>query len=726
MQLAETIVIKSSDSVLSINKFVTDYHGISSVDTLYPKTWKYYLNISGEYHFTDIEMKVVSLDTLETIVFSKENFKVHRATARNYVYGTRPYLELIAQYPQQEMLILGILYPTDIDIAIEAKDGAILAYPPNLVEENEYSLISNLQKWINGYKIRWVNQQFGISDPLYPATSLAIMYLNLVPAILSYRLEACKTNEIHSFHIFQYLSSHGLLDSYVDSMTRKQSLFFYRNIAYIERNAGKRDIFEWLVEHIMTERGLPLAEYVMRHDLSNQPTDVYPTLSFHKNAINSSYSIETIATDTLLQILSKEDKSARSNTLYKEEHLATMQTAMENSLSNVVLTKIVESSIIDHSNSSPYSMEEILINHWLFLSTNGLYKAFIGITNPRTGERIPLTVKDAYIFVWYVFCKSINIDLVFIPKLFAKRVQRIDGAMSVPTSDGAIDDIMSAVDSKLVNRATAVKAVSLQPTIEPIISTEAFYNLCAKIYTSAQLQRSIVAYQEHAVGRAMVHGMISRVYSDNICSIADGNVRYVDWFDDRNIIVSNLNNADMGAMYLDLVRESTGLALTTTNSLKDLQTAMIKMLTQLSSYSIQVIGEINNTDIKQTDWTVVRVGDIDAKNKMHTYHPMATVEPSDIQCKSKCMLSYDIDANKIDSNISIRQSTISRFDITVKPKMHQAMDSWKVRVRTVPTYAKLQNDVPKNNEGIIPVSGLDIFLPLTNLERSTIKDIYTL
>ena len=349
-QLAETITIKSSDTAEALNRFVTEVHRFP-VEPLDPKSWKYYLNLAGEYHDVDTPMYVVSMDTLSKIIFSKENLKLHRATAKGYAYGTRQYRELVAQYPDQEMLILGILYPVDLDKAITAPDWTILGYPSQLVESNEYSFIPKLQNWINGVQTRWTNSQYGISDALYPASVLGILYLNLVPTILNLRLEACRTNEAHSFHVRQYLGSHGLLDGYIEHMTTKQALFFYRNIAYIERNVGKREVFEWLVEHIMTERYLPIAEYTMRHDLSQQPDELYPTPLFKKKALNMGYGSDVTDAVSLERMLDKQDKVARDNPKYKEEMAPRIKKSMENSLSNVVATKMLESSVVDMSNS---------------------------------------------------------------------------------------------------------------------------------------------------------------------------------------------------------------------------------------------------------------------------------------------------------------------------------------------------------------------------------------
>lgn len=424
-KLAETIVIKSSITATSINKRFTDYGLDHYVDPYAQNTWKYYLNISGQYHQSDEMMTVRSSDTLEIINFTKDNLVIHRATMRAHQYGTRQYTELVNKYPEQEMLILGILYPVDIDKAIAAPDNAILGYPPELVEPNEYTLISNLQKWIDGYSIRWNNVQYQLTDPLYAATMLAIMYANLIPVIQNIRLQACKTNEAHSYHVKQYLASHGLLDVYIKSMTLKQTLFIYRNIAYIERNSGQKNIFEWLTEHILTERRLPLSEYNMLHDTAAQTTDLRPTLFFENKNINGVLTTGGNDTVSLDGLLDKQDPVARQNALYRYDEIEGIKDNMLSSRTNELKTKTLESSLTDYSKSYTTSLEETLLNHWLALSANGRYTATVNITNPKTGEKIPLSAKDAYVFLMYAYAKSVGITPDKVPAIIAKRVQNI-------------------------------------------------------------------------------------------------------------------------------------------------------------------------------------------------------------------------------------------------------------------------------------------------------------
>ena len=198
-QLAATIVVKSVDTALANNNYIKAFYGASSVDDEDPTTWKYYMNLAGQYHFTDTPMRIVSMDTLETIDFTVANLQIHRATARAYQYGTRQYQELLTQYPRQEALIRGILYPIDIATAVSAPDGKILGgYPAGLVEVNEYSLIQKLQKWIDDYRMRWYNRAYTVTDNLYLVSNLMMMYMYMVPAIMTFRLEACKTSDFNA------------------------------------------------------------------------------------------------------------------------------------------------------------------------------------------------------------------------------------------------------------------------------------------------------------------------------------------------------------------------------------------------------------------------------------------------------------------------------------------------------------------------------------------------
>lgn len=92
LKLVRSLVIKSELSAYRSNKDIVKRYGEDAVDQDSPETWKYYLNLAGQYHFSDTMMKVISLDTQQEIDFTVANMRIHTATAEAYKYGTRYYL----------------------------------------------------------------------------------------------------------------------------------------------------------------------------------------------------------------------------------------------------------------------------------------------------------------------------------------------------------------------------------------------------------------------------------------------------------------------------------------------------------------------------------------------------------------------------------------------------------------------------------------------------------
>lgn len=166
--LIRTMIVKSSFAANAINKELQTLLGSEAVNEHDPTTWKYYMNLAGEYHSTDKPMFVISLDTKERILFSPENLLIHKLTADSYAHGSRYYLALVNQYPEQEFLINCILTPCDKRTAIDAGDGSILSYQKNLVEDTETTLIQELEIFAKNFISRWHVEAFALTDVYYP------------------------------------------------------------------------------------------------------------------------------------------------------------------------------------------------------------------------------------------------------------------------------------------------------------------------------------------------------------------------------------------------------------------------------------------------------------------------------------------------------------------------------------------------------------------------------
>jgi hypothetical protein len=715
LTLAQTIVIKSEDTADALNGYVSTVL-FGDVDTTDPTTWKYYLNISGQYHPTDTPMTVTSMDTLETIDFTMANLVIHTATARGYVYGTRNYLELVSRYPDQEMLILGILYPVDQATAIAAPDGQILGYPPGLVESNEYSFVAKLQDFITGYRYRWYNAQYTATDELYAAGFLGMMYLMLIPAIVSIRNNACGTNEAHSFHVQQYLSSNGDLGAYYDYLSTEQALWLYRNIKYIQRHPGAQSTFNALVENLLTIRNLPLARYVMLHDTTTIADTLYPTLDFQYQPINAWADVDAKTNITLDQLLTKEQKLARDNTIYQADYETSATTKMEYSLRNVVKTKVYESAVIDYSNSNPVTRAGLLFNEWLRLSSQGIYTAYAAVVNPITNETINLQASDAFCFAMYCFAQTTGVTLTTIPSFLAAYVARD------PLPDVA--DLMSVVDATLVDISNAELALGWMPaTPSALISTDGFYQYVNSLYQATVYHRNLYSFQEHHVRRGMVWNLIDRLFCDVFCNVGETGTDYATWLSTLNIHLDGWTETDYQNIYVSLVSTATGADLNVSTDLAAMQAAMVGILRTLSSYSVQFVTSINTSNVRFSDDGYVRLGDVDITASTEYDVVDINIDTQGVSTKATQDERFEIIDDRM---LSANQSATVEVAIEAQNLMHldpvnlsfvYEMNAITVRPHPYPAL------VP-NSLGLVPVVGIEYFLALTSTQQQQFRDVY--
>lgn len=742
LDLASTLVIKSEYSAEMINDLIKAKYGQDAVDPYTPNTWKYYLNVCGLYHPTDEIITITSLDDQTNITFDQTTLLNHPLTKYSYRYGSRFYRELITAHPDKELVIIGALYPSDINKAIQAKDGSVLSYPTYLVEPNEVSLISNIENWIYEYKVRWENKQFNLTDSLYSASNLAIMYLNLVPLILNLRLKACKTNEAHSYHVREYLASHGMLDVYLEFLTLKQALFLYRNICYIERNAGKRETLGWLIEKIMTDRNLPISEITMKHKLTDMEDSLYPEITFRKKNLNNIYggssSINT--PDSLDELLLKEEPLAIGNKDYTYSNKLAIKSKFENSLSSVVATKALESSTIDYTDNQRYSIIDIQLNSWLHLSSIGLYNALITYVEPRTGTEYVLKAFDAYVFWFYCYCKSLDIDLLSIDYLACERVvnpqqvSKTDLQELIPTLRHNVNlPNKNAVKIKRLDKLVD-DILASQTYVSNINSVMSFNNQTKALYNNTILQSNTISKIEDIESRGISHAIVDRLYVDR-------KIDLIDTFNNLNLPIAitrsvflttrglpliEYSREEYETIYSQLFTAATGGSLYTTEEKSKLQKAMIKLLQKLSSYSIQFLSEINQQKIKNLNWSTIRVNEAGVSTSDSKKIANLAIRPFDLIVQENEELQIKVNPATVGSRTETITSNVDTLNITVKPfigKLKGTIYKHLMRFGTISVNHQFGFD-PAFVGGIKQFDSYDNYNLLTDIEQQTIKDVY--
>lgn len=714
---AKTLCIKSTASADAINILLIYKYGNSVIDTLDQTTWKYYKNICGLYHPTDSIISVTSLDTLEIIAFTKENLAIHTATKRAYQFGERNYKELVNKYPEYEQLILGILYPADMSTAVSAPDGTILSYPSIYVESNEISLITDLQNWINNFKIRWDITPFVLLDSLYAAAQFGVMILNIVPAILNIRLKKCKTNEAHTFHIKQYLASHGFLDNYFPYLSKNQILFFYKNICYIEHNSGKNSTFDWLVENTMTNRHLPLSGFTMRHNQAAMPANILPAISFRRTNISGVIDPTEKSIYTLDEIISKENNLATDNIVYNAEHNAKIKSDFEYSQSSVVNTKLLESSIIDNSDAVVYSVEEVLLCLWMTLIDQKLYNTYISFKNPTNGINYALSATDAYIYYVYCLTKALGSKLTTVPEMYLLRLPKNPR----PT----VDDLMKVADTKYISRDKAQQILDMHPTMHNCITLEAFNTLGMQYYNANINQLGLISTEQHYYTRALVENMTLQLYGDKTVRLPATDMPFEQWLISKNLPNDVYTTEGYLTLQAAIFEAATGYKADSFNYLGNMQKAMISILKQFSSYSVQFTSKINANKIKVIDAPVIRVGDIRYKAKGITYLPDLNVNVNSMFTTSKVIQNINTTQVLKTMLADITQTARYKFSINTKP-------SWNInrtRIKNVPISATMYTTASSpidsgSYNNITTVVGYDTYVGLSATQKNSIKDIY--
>jgi hypothetical protein len=611
--LAETLVIYSSATADAMNNAIATNAALAEQGiVVIPEdntTWKYHMNLQGLYHPSDTPMSVVSLDTLQTIAFTVANLQSNRATARAYVYGSSYFNALVELFPNQENLILGVLDPVKFfrdgqGQIIVPDDGTILWFDPQQIEPNETNLIAELQKWIYVVFARWNVAAYTLTDDLYAAAQLGILFSLLPSKILNIRLANCKTRFVHSFHVREYLASNGNLDRYVDSLTTQQKLWLYRNIQYIKRNAGKQSTFKWLVQNILTNIGLPLAEWNFTQSTFNMPGNLLPTPQFSRNPLNFGFSVTGNDVSPIATLFDLEVPLAKDNLLVESDDIATATELMANANINELKTKVLESSVLDLTDAQLYTLSNCLLNQWMYWAYSGRYNAVVNLHNPHTGNPFNMPVLDAFIVYLYAYNKANGITLEFIPQVIANHVQRIPQP-TIPELEG-----ITSTDYLLTT--DLYKVLANLPASSVYISTDAFYAACLDIQAGIIAGRALYVAEEELNTRAQMEIATQRCYCDVLLPL-DNNVStaYADWLQAKGYVFTDFTNDEWQSMATTIIEEATGVDLLNVHNLKDLQASMLALMTQLSSYSIQYIQSINNSKILVVDWNAMRVGAFD-------------------------------------------------------------------------------------------------------------------
>lgn len=619
LQLAFTMIVKSTITAERVNQYMLITHGYSEEDV---RQYKYYANLAGDYHITDTMMDVVSLDTLETIQFTKENLQIHKATARAYAYGSFYYRDLVKKFPQQEDLIQGILNPIDRQYAIDAPDGTILYYDTSLVEPQEENLIPRLQQHIYNVGTRWNVAGYELTDDYYPAVAQGVLYAAILAEILNLRVENCGTSMVHSFHIREYLASNGRLDKYMSFLTLKQQLFLYRNLRFIMDHIGTQSTFELLLQNIINDRNLPLARYVVKHRLEKMPEELLPMIEVFREPVNDHPGDGSNPEKSVDYVMRLENSLARHNPRVVDTAIVEAETAFAHSQINRLDTKVYESALLDATDSVPHSFEDLLLEHWQYYAATNRLNAFVNVTHPITGQRINLSAREAWITAWFIVARRNGLNVERIPRFKVNFVLNPQIPTLAELKAVCIPGYVTDAELNLLRDNT--------PQTGLYLSIAAFYEQVRTIYTYQNNKRLYYAKQGHYMRRGVLKNASRRFHMGVYCDINAGQ-NLEEWMQERGFDFLDFNDYNADLFYASILSELTQSSAQKVTSLEALQRAMLNIMRDLSSYSVQYIQTINSSAYRVLDIPFIKPGNIDTRGEALHRVEIPTIAPVSVK-----------------------------------------------------------------------------------------------
>jgi hypothetical protein len=387
-----------------------------SVDVEDKATWKYYLNLFGEYHESDTMMTVLSKDTQAEINFTKDNLVLHPRTRKEYRPGTQGYRDLCVRYPEQTDLIKNIMYPvSSISDAIDAYDFDLLAYGSEFLEPTELSsVIDGINEFLTYAVNRWYHSWMTY-EPYYPIAFWGSLWQHLYAVVEVVRHQNIRTARVHTYHVWQYLTSQGIGD-YRDILSRRQALSLYRNMNYIRLHRGQRQNLILLVNELLTEHSVTMTVKSIEYQITNDNDDYRRIPEMVSTTLNTLLAgtvqeVEPASVSSFLSTLRSQGLDPNSGA----EHLERTSRQIEATRAGYLPTKFMEIRPVLKNDVYQNILHGFVLDNLARIAQTDKASYLVEITDPHTGVKLNITMAQLMLLYGYAVQRSIGVDIVDLP-----------------------------------------------------------------------------------------------------------------------------------------------------------------------------------------------------------------------------------------------------------------------------------------------------------------------
>jgi len=582
LSLIRTLVVKN-ETIAERDNAALMASGSSVSDDR--RTWRYYMNMNGDYHPTDDVMTIQTLEDETEIVFNKANLVEYIRTAREYRKGGYWYTRLCDKYPHQIPLINGILFPIPYTTSIPAEDYKILSYNQSLVLWNEDQLIPEVQRQINALAPQLFGNDYIITDDLFLPLMVEEMQAFLYGIVHVTRLDNAYTRHAHDFFIWSHIDSFGNFSQYKASMNKEQIMWLFQNIAWVKNNAGQQYTFKKLMDNILTKGKIALAKYDMVESTENQLEDLTPTPLYRRLNMNliEDYGRAASFIDTDAIIL-KQQPMAKDNfdetAAYREDALVKGTYSLHSDLP----TKVLESSMADYTNRHADTLMSVAFNEWIYLAGNGYFQGRILVTDPVTGKQARINVADAYhIWKYLITTAQGGEPPVYICPVYYQNVSRIN-----PPST---EEVRRVGGKYYIDPKLAFDIRNLWQPVGRFVAPDFLIQYAIEVYDMMWKHKKLYSQFYDLNKRARVKNATKTMYQTGVVKLSDY-TNYQDLLDVYYFDFTAYSAEERRGFAWEIFKKATGWDTNIQPSMRVKQSDLIDIMTSLSSYTIHVVKEM--------------------------------------------------------------------------------------------------------------------------------------
>lgn len=411
IRLVNSLVIKVHHIAIAMNRAIAHKYDTLITDDI--RQWKYYLNLSGQPHWSNNTVKIYVMETGTVEELTKDLLDKNTYTRAELITNGIAYKELLNQYPDDILYIHGCMYPIDIETAINADDGEILSYNKTLIEDNEYMLIPKLQAHIKEFLHRWYLPEYMIADELYPALILGTLYANLPLKIMNIRLDNVHTNNAHSFHLEHFFRSNFDIADEVTILKKETIFWLYKNLPTIRKNIGSQGALNLLINKVLTTNDIGIGVYDLVSPLPtlNDKADATKSgitnksLVAYTRGLNKYYVINndkmfSLEDTVTREILYANVKDKPTQGQYQMEYLIkNVEDAVANNFISNQRTKILELSTYQIFKQSGIDIFKFVLDNLVYNIKTNRINYIIDWVDPNTNITYMLNGKGSLIII---------------------------------------------------------------------------------------------------------------------------------------------------------------------------------------------------------------------------------------------------------------------------------------------------------------------------------------